>query len=540
MRRRSWPVLVSVLVVVAVAARALVLLWSPLPATLDGFRYARLARLVVETGSVLGTDVESDELVTTLVFAIGGAVTATRPLYLAQPLVSILGGVSVLSALVLVRETGRTLAWSPHRTKTAAVAAAVGLACSGLYLRRTGVPDEEALGLLVLPLFALAAYRFITGHRASWWLVFAVLALAYPPLHNLSSVVAAFTLTALVAVTIQRAPERRVIRTGVGSLGLFWAYFFGYYGLAPRLGLELTYSGLFRDNLGVLVAWLCALVFGLLWVQTTGRRVGKTVVGLGLGSLFLIVGLNVFTPIFPGTIETPVVVLGMVGLYLVPVGLAITGLDTLWSAERGSPLVVALLFGPLALTWFMLTTELTPAFFAAVLRTQVHMHIAIFGLAGVGAVALAQRRQPIGRVLLVGLVVASVLTAPLAFIHLDTATAPRTIHASEFEAVSFASTGGGYSTDQRLSRVGPLYYGDDVAAETGATHQWLRGGDPPSCLTVAQRAWTEGAHFYPLPSERLAENRLEHWVTRNNLVYSVGGTTDTYVVSPTGAAANCA
>lgn len=93
--------------------------------------------------------------------------------------------------------------------------------------------------------------------------------------------------------------------------------------------------------------------------------------------------------------------------------------------------------------------------------------------------------------------------------------------------------------DRDVPVVRPTVKRGDVTAETGATHQWLRGGDPPSCLTVAQQAWTEGAHFYPLPPERLSEDRLEYWVTRNNLVYSVAGTTETYVVRPANAEADC-
>ena len=537
MSRRSWPVLVGAFLVLGIAVRALVLLWSPLPATLDGFRYARLAGLVVETGSVVGTDVQSDELVTTVMLAAGSSVSGVRPLDLAQPLVAILGGASVLSALVLVREIGRDLAWSPRRTRTAASVAAVGLAFSGLYLRRTGVPDEEALGLLLLPLFALAASRFVCARRASWGLVFTTLALAYPPLHNLSSVVAAFTLTALVTLLIGRSPTRETLVTGGSSLGLFWGYFFTYYGVAETLGLELTYSGLFRDHLGVLVAWLVALAIGLVWLQTTSTRVVRAVVGGGVGVLFLVAGVNAFTPVFPGTIVTPPVVLGLVVLYLLPAGLAVRGFA--WIRERRSGLVEALFFGPLALTWFMLTTALTPEFFGAAQRVQVHVHVALFVVAAAGATDVRANHETVGRILLGGLVLVALVTAPLAFIHLDTGSAPRTVHASEFAAVSFASSGGTYASDHRLARVGPLYYGDDVSGAVGPTRAWLRGGDPPSCLTVAQRSWTRGAHFYPLPPERPSEARLEQWLTHNNLVYSVDGTTQTYGVRPTEPAGTC-
>ena len=133
MNRARWGLLVVAALAVGIAARAAFLWWSPLPATLDGFRYARLANHIVETGELFGSGVESDELVTTLVLGIGSELTGLRPLYLAQPLAATIGGASVLAGIVLVRGLGRTLGWADHRVFRASVLAALGLAVSGMY-----------------------------------------------------------------------------------------------------------------------------------------------------------------------------------------------------------------------------------------------------------------------------------------------------------------------------------------------------------------------------------------------------------------------
>lgn len=539
MKRRSWALVVATALAVGVAARAAVLLWSPLPATLDGFRYARLAGTLLGGPGLVSSGLESDELVTTLLLALGSAVTDVRPLYLAQPLVACAGGASVLAGLVLSRRLARSHGLSERRTRYAAVLGALGLAVGGMYLRRTGVPDEEALGLLFLPLFALSAHRFLSGRRLAWGAITVTLALAYPPLHNLSSIVAAFTLTALAAIHVTDATTRREVAVPLAVAGGFWTYFFGYYSVAPRVGLSLTYSGLVRDHPGALLAWLVLAAVGTVWLRSTGTRSLRSMFALGLGSAFLVVGANAVAPVFPGTITTPPLVLGLVSLYVVPVALVVWGLPLLTGREGDAPAVAALLVGPLALVWFALSTTLTPQFFGAVMRVQVHAHVAVAVVAGVAAVSAAARRPRIGRGLVVLLVVATLLTAPFAFIHLDTATAPRTVHSSEFEAASFASTAGTYASDHRLSRVGPLYYGD-VSGVVAPTRAWFAGGDLPACLTLVQRSWTtDGAHFYPTPPQTLSPERLDRLTARNDLVYSVGGTTETYVVAAGGNTSEC-
>lgn len=533
MNRRLWWLLVTAALAVGIATRAAFLWWSPLPATLDGFSYARLASAILSQDTLFVPGMASDELVFSILLATASELTGVRPLYLAQPLVAYLGGASVLSGIVLVRSIAADFGWDERRTFHASVLAALGLAVSGMYLRRTGVPDEEALGLLLLPLVILVAHRVIRTRRLAWAAIFGGLVAIYPPLHNLSSLVAAFTLTGLATLHIVDARDRREVLTALAVVGTFWAYFVAYYAVAARMGLQLTYTGVLRDHLGAFLAWGVVLLVGIIWVRSTSNNAIRLTFGFGVGVWFIAAGVNLFVPVFPGTIETPPLVLGLVALYVVPIAVVIWWVPEAVHQHGETRVVVALLLGPLLLGWFALSTALTPEFFDTVLRVQVHAHIAAFVLAAGAAVTVASRRPAAGRVLVGLLVLATVLSVPFAFVHLDTGTAPRTVHDSEFGAVAFATTGGQFAADHRLSRVGSLYFGVPIKGATGKTYQWLEGGPSPDCLTVAQRSWTtDGAHFYPRSPQTIPSSRLNDWLAQNSVIYTTGGVTETYAVLP--------
>lgn len=529
MIRRGWPLVVGTVLAVGIAFRAAFLFWSPLPATLDGFRYARLAEGVLSSGQLVALDVQSDELVTTWLLATTSAVTDVGPLYLAQPVVACLGGASALAAVVLVRGLGRSFGWPDRRVRTAAVLAGLMLAIEGLYLRRSGVPDEEALGLLLLPLFALAAHRTFSTRRIAWGVPFVLLAGTYPLLHNLSSVAAAMTLTALAALHVRREPSRLTVLVAAGSTVGFWTYFFGYYAVAERYGLQLTYSGLIREHPGSFLAWIVLLAIAAAWLVSTTHLSQRATFATGFGILFVVVGVNVVQPIFPGTVRTPRLVLALVGLFVVPVALAAWG--TPWVLRRGDDghLVVALLVGPLVLVWFTLTTSLSPVFFDATMRAQSFAHVGVVALAAAVAVGVGSRHRMAGRALVLSLALVALLSVPLGFIHLDTASAPRTVHESEFRAATVAGSGGNYTSDHRLSRLWGLYHGD-ARGSIGPTRTWLGGGPPPDCPTLATAEWTRtGAHFYPTEPLTLSEERYEGWKRTQNLVYSSNGYTEVVV-----------
>ena len=140
------------------AVRLVPLYWSPYPATLDGFLYAATAEHVLATGH-LPLPIEWDSLGFTALVSVASALTGVPPLRLAQPLAAVLGGVSCLTGVVVARRIGLDLGWPADRVRVAATLAGVAMAVEGLYVRRTGVPDEEVVGLLLVPLLAFAFHR---------------------------------------------------------------------------------------------------------------------------------------------------------------------------------------------------------------------------------------------------------------------------------------------------------------------------------------------------------------------------------------------
>jgi hypothetical protein len=512
--------LLAVLAVFAVglAARTWLLQYSPLPATLDGVRYAALARETLATGGFPFAHVDSDELVFTSVIALASAVTGVDPLHLAQPVTAVLGAAAGLTGMVIAVAVARGFGWSGRRLRYVGVLAGLTLAVEGLFLRRTGVPDEEVAALLLVSLVALAA------------------------LHNFSTAIAALVVTALVAVHVTRDPTRRTTLVG-GAIALgFWGLFLGYFTLAEWLGLRLTYSGLLRDHPGLFVAWVLVLAVGSAWFQRASKRGQRTAFLLPFGVLFAVVAVNLARPVFPETIATPTAVLALVLLFAVPVALFGWGVPRLSRrrlAPEAGPFVYALAAGPLAMVWFTLTTALTPEFFGASMRAQSFAHHAVFALAAVVAVGVATRERwrSVGRVLVLALVLVAVVSMPLGYVHLDNTAYPATIHESEFDAASFARTNlpESYTSDHRLSQLGSLYYFTGANATPAPTRTWLVDGRPPACPTIVQRVWTRsGAHFYPTPAQTLPTEEYRRWIATNHAVYDTGGYTKTTLVVPLG------
>ncbi|WP_435196337.1 sodium:phosphate symporter [Natronomonas sp. EA1] len=521
MRKRIGVLAVLAVFTVGLALRTAYLYWSPLPATLDGFRYARLAAEV--SPSLTATDIQSDELVTTLLLTAAGQVTGVRTLTLAQPFVAVAGAATGLTGMALAARTAPRLGVD---RRAAALLTGFTLTVSGMVLRRTGVPDEELFAILLLPVFLLAAAQAFRTRRRAWLAVLVLLALAYPPLHNLSSLIAVVSLAALATWALVRDPRPRAAALPLASSLGFAAYFAGYYTVAERVGLELTYSGLVREYPGALLAWVCLLVVLVTWFVGTGHTGRRLALGAAMGSLFLVAAVNLVVPVFPGTTETPPVVFGLVALFVVPVGLAVWGGGSI--GRTGA--LLAAVAGPLAVVWFALTTSPGIQFFGTVIRAQTFAHPGVFALAALVALRVRTRWRTVA---VVALVLAAVASVPFAYIHLDTGTAPKTVQPTEFAAISFATDHTDrYVADHRLSRPGPLYYAAGNASVNSA-REWLRGGPPPDCPTLLVRSWvTQGAHFYPLPAETLDAGRYNRFRAGNDLVYSSGGTPAAAVVAP--------
>lgn len=548
MKQRTPALVVLAVFVVALAARTAPLYWSPLPSTLDGFGYAAQARDTIALGHFPLADFRADNLVFAGLLATAGVVVDVRPLHLAQPVVAVVGAASCLAGVAVITRAGRSLHWSGERVRSAALFAGVGLAASGIYLRRTSVPDEEALAYLLLPLLAIAVHRFLRTERRAWGLIAVLLLVAFPLVHTFSTLIAALTLTALLVAHLHASLSLRSGLLGAALVGGFWAYFVTYYELAGRTVLTVPYVGRVSAHPGSFVAWVVVLVLGVVWFRSASHRSRRVAVLLPIAGWFVVLVANRFVPVFPGTVPTHPLLVGAVLLYLLPL-VAASRAASVMADDRAGSVVLALLAAPVVHVGFSLTADLTPEFFDTVVRTQTFAHFPVFLLAAatVGWLVAPPDRDVSSflrarsvRLGVVALLLASVvLTAPLAFVTLDTMAVPSTTTQAEFAGATFAAThlDGPWATDHKRSRVAVHYY--DASPAIAPVANWLRGGPPPGCPVLSTSAWTTtGAHFFPAAPETIEPDRYDAWLQESDLVYATAGAREVVLARP-GAGGDC-
>ena len=543
--RRQYVIVCLAVFTVGLGMRTITLYWSPFPATLDGFDYATLARNTIKIGHFPLEQTRADNFAFVSVLTFASHITDIQPVRIAQPLIAVAGAASCLTAVAITRRIGWALNFSGRQVRLAAAVAGLTLAVEGLYLRRTGVADEEAIGLLLVPLLAIALHRAIRTQRVGWIGLTSVLMLVFPLVHTFSTLIAAITAVGVLTTQILRVSSRRLIVVGVGLVAGFWGYFPLYYEAAARVGITVPYVGRILAFPGLFIAWLVILVVGVLWLRQASPRLQQASLLTVVGIWYVVLIANVFLPIFPGTASTPVVILLPVLLFIIPVMLASRGLPLVTPNHTYGAVVVALLAAPVVQTYFSLTASLTPEFFGTVMRTQTFAHFSIFVLAALATARLVPSgessgqdtsrsyRSVVGTVATVVLVVSALLTAPVAFVDLDTASYPSTTTESEFAAASFAATHvrGQWTAADPLARVGVLYYHSQTSVSQVPVATWLSGGSPPTCPTLSRKAWTTtGAHLFPLAPETIDDTRYQNWLQQRNLVYT---TTDPYRISLT-------
>ncbi|MDS0295003.1 hypothetical protein [Halogeometricum luteum] len=539
-RRRRVGLLLAAVVSVALAFRAAPLYWSPYPSTLDGFNYAALARTVVDTGAFPFTD-RADSLLFTTLFATAGLVFDADPLHVAQPLATVVGTLVVLVGAVLARRIVRDSARLSVSPSSVAVVTAGLLAVEGLFLRRTLVPDEEIVGILLTFTVAFALhYAYRTG-EARWYGLVALVLGVFPLLHTFTSFVVGLVVTALTARHVSKTLSVRSLVGGVAVAGGFWAYVALYYGaVATRLSLTVPYVDRVTAYPGLFVAWVIVLAIGVVWFQRTDLRIRQGVYLAVVGTFFAVVLLNAFAPIFPGTVSTPRLVLALVGLLAFVAVAAAPSLDVL-DEYRGATLLVALFAAPAVIIGFSLTASLTPEYFATAMRAQTFLHFPVLAVAAVTLVRVLDSGRPsadgLKRALSVALAVLVVLTvvasAPLAYLNMDTASAPSTTLDSEYRGVAFlgAHTDRAWTGGHTLTRVGIYIFGSD--ASVGPAASWLTGGPSPTCPVVSQRSWTTtGAHLFPSSPQTVAQSTYEGWLDSRNVVYTANGLDPVVVSTP--------
>lgn len=538
--RRTYAHVVLAVFAIALAMRTIPLYWSPLPSTLDSFAYAGLARDTLAVGHYpLSSELRADFFILTILTAMAGEVSGEQPLYIIQPMVSIIGSAIVLVGVALTRRLALDMGWPSQRARQAALVTGLLLAVQGLFLRRTTVPDPEVLGILLALLGVLALYRILWAEDNRWVVPFAIILVTFPILHIFSTFNVAVMLAALYALSVAAKPSRRTILVGGVLVATFWAVFVGYYELAERLALfRVSYVGQVRSNPGLFVGWIVALALGAAWYQRVSSRLQRGMLLAPLGVLFVLVILNVFRPIYPGTIQSPPEVAFLISLLVVPVVFAGYGAPALSAQYRHASAVLAMLAGPLVIVYFSLTASLTPDFFATGMRAQTFMHVPAFVLVGLAAASVFRSRVSVSwrmarRGAICVLVVCTLLTAPLAFVALDTFNYPSTTMESEFEATGFASGSipGSWATHHPPDRIASHYLEGGESVEP--VRQWLGGGQAPSCPVLLQESWvTHGAYLWPAQPQVIDGGAYETFLFNSQVVYTNNGRDAITITAP--------
>jgi hypothetical protein len=527
--------LVAIVLLWAVLARGAVLYWSPYPATLDGFFYVRTVETVSASGHI-PTPIDWDRTGMTAFLATVRGVLGVEALGLLQPLSAVLGLGHVLVGIVLVRRVAAgDHGVSAGRTRVGVALTGGVLAVEGLFVRRTGVPDEELIGLLLVPLVAYAFHRWLLTRGWQWGVLAGVFMLVLPAIHSLSTTITLLTL-GIVAVIHTTAGWR--IEDGVralGGLAIAVACVGGYYLLAVESpALTLSYADRLLARPRLLSAWTGLLAAGMVWFVRTSARIQRVVVG---GTLLAWVGLlavNLRTPVYIGTISTPpillVLVLPLAGLIVA----ATLGIDRVADRDGRGAAILGLFVAPVVLVNYFLTAGLSPDFFDALLRVQTFAHLPAAVIAGgfaatrlTGTSGTGFRWRRYGRAAFAIVLVGAVATAPLGVMALDTASIPGTATPQEFAGTGFAAehTPSEWASEGPIQRVSVLYYGEGVT--TGSVERWSRGGTPPEVPVLATPAWTErGVHQYPRAPARVSADRFEEWRTTNHVVYTNGRGTE--------------
>ncbi|WP_254840914.1 sodium/phosphate symporter [Natronomonas marina] len=531
--RRSYLLVGLAVFAVAAAMRTIPLYWSPLPHVLDGFAVASFARETVASGHLpISPALRADFPTITTLTASTAIIIGERPLHTIQPMMSVVGATIPLLAMAFTRRLGQDLGWPSRKIRTAVLACGLLLAVQGLFLRHTSIPDPEPLGQLFALIAIVSMHRLLVRRgTVRWGVLLVMLLLLFPIVHKFSTFNAALVLTALVGAEFARRPSRRTAVIGSSLVGGFWMLFAGYYELVEQLGiLGVAYVSRVSSHPGLFVGWVVVLIVGVVWYQVISTRLRRALFFLPFGALFVLVAVNVVRPVFPGTIQSPPTILFLVSFLFVPVVFAGYGLFALSRRYETATLVTALLGGPLVVIYFSLTASLTPEFFATAIRGQAFLHVPAFVLVGLATASVAWRARGVTgrrgvRAALVGvLAVSTLLTAPLAFVALDTLDYPGTTPESEFEAVGHVATyvDGRWTTDHGPGRVGGTIF--DYGAALGPTRTWLRGGPPPGCPMLSFDGWvTNGANFWPAAPEQTNRARYETTLAERNVVYTSNG-----------------
>ncbi|MFB6176779.1 MAG: hypothetical protein ABEI99_06480, partial [Halobaculum sp.] len=279
--------------------------------------------------------------------------------------VTVIGSVpAVVAAAVAGRVAHRT---GVSDGTTAALVGGLVVAVDGLLLHRLVAADEQTVGLVLVPLAVVTLARLIETGRLRWVVVTGTLVLAVPPTHNLDSVVLGLAGVIWLAAT----PRRETAALAVTSWIALGGYTLGVRWLTPSVVVQ---TERLTSVVGLLFAWVIAAVAVVRWVRSWRPRARGVAVGGILAVPFGLVAVNAAKPVFPGTPTTTPLLVGTLGLLVVPSMAAAVGT----TLRRGGAVVTGLvaLSGAVAVVvGVSLTAGLTPVYLETAYRVQTFAHL---------------------------------------------------------------------------------------------------------------------------------------------------------------------
>ncbi|WP_266081677.1 sodium/phosphate symporter [Haladaptatus caseinilyticus] len=536
--RRPYVFIGITVFMVAVAMRTIPLYWSYLPFNLDGLQFAAPARYTLSHGH-LPTSYgffHPDKYTFSALLTICSQLTGISPLRIAQPAIAVIGSVPCLIAVWLTRRIGHQLQWNPVHTRIAAALAGLVLATEGVYLGRSAAVTSEGLGLVFVAILAIVFYRLLQTGRWPWIVLTALLIAIFPLTHNLSTMIGALVITALLAVSVRQSTGRVLVAGGLAVIA-FWIYLSSYYSVMGMNELSRVSS-----VPGLFLAWIIVLFVAAVWIPSTSVRTQRSVPMFALFGGVGVLVANFFVPVFPGTASLHMSAL-LFSIPIICIGLLAThGLPYITVARDGV-IGLALLLGPLTLIGFGLTGRLTIEYQGLIVRGQIFLHLVAAILAALAVVSLSLRGDSSSHVwngIRAGfvplLLVAALMSAPLAFTGLHATSAQAVIAPSEYESTTFAANyvPNTWVSDGHLSRLALYYYPRQTNATYTPMYQWAQGGGmPPTCTVVSQSSWTTlGVQLFPDSPKRISASKYQQWIAKQNMVYTTSGNDQITITRP--------
>lgn len=529
---RSHFIPVAAVISVATAARLLQLLLSSLPFNIDSFAQISVADGILETGhwglEETSANVYNQKMpFLPLLLAETSAIAGVEPLSLSSPLIIIVSLTGILGAYAL--------AYTLSRKRGVAAATALVLALLGPYVFLSSTLMKEALALALLPLLVLA---FLRRHDGRMRTLAALILLVLPLIHHLSTLMG-YGFVSLV-VLLQHAQtfwrgqwswRRLALDLALGpALFSFAIWYYTY------VRLEF-FTDVWRTNEVALFISTTLLVAagGLLlmshrrarpWFALSKSRLLPSLVdqkSLVIIGAILLVLANSQRTLFPGTVLTSPLLLGVAFAYIPLALLALVGFNVYrLSGGLGKAVVLSLLLIPLTVLLFAFLRGLDPLSHTLVYRSFDFLD---YGLAlGVGT-ALFRKMSSARRAAVAAIVsTALIATLPMAYSTETLLQVQNTTYQYELSAVARLVKGGTTTvlTDQRLGDVMAMKAG--VSGDPSLPFKIVQGERlPPGSVMLLEEQWaSRGAQVHPLPFLPVGESLLGDLLRDNNLVYHSG------------------